>query len=153
MISGTFCHTTSTGARDDFRFQLGTDGRCWMLIIGDLRAVHLGRADNGDLVVEREEDWVDKARVEYDPALVVLPASIDQGSRRKGTVKMVVKSLDGATVRDRGTCWYSVEVIWRATIAVPGGRFQACLVREQRHIKLALGLFSTKRWQRLVRVD
>ena len=69
-----------------------------------------------------------------------------------------------------------------ATIAAPGGRFHAFLVREQRHIKLALaevkitidaayalglgqvaewesrhiralGLFSTNRWQRLVRVD
>jgi hypothetical protein len=133
-VTGTF-RSTDRGRETRVPFSLSPHGDGWVLTVEGLQATYLAINDRGDLVMPREDDFTENARVDYDPALVVVPAG---QTRYEGESRMTVRSLDGEQQRDRGTVEYLVETLGEHRLATPDGEHAAVIVRMSRLLRLSL---------------
>lgn len=118
-------------------FQLQKHGDYWILSDPQNRT-YLRQADNGDLVIFREDDARQQVRIDYDPAIVMLPARITPTSRPHGQVKMIVHNLSNGKVRDQGTCDYTIAPIGQVRVKTPAGVYETYHLRTTRKINLHL---------------
>lgn len=116
-------------------FTFTRSGDAWLLDVEGLRRTFY-RLRDGEVVVGREDDLLENARVEYEPAIVVLPR--DGAETREQRVTMRVLTLDGSKQRDRGTMVYRVDVLGSITITTPAGGLTAVALRSVREIDLNL---------------
>jgi hypothetical protein len=103
-----------------------------------VRVVYISQTDEGTIVIDREEELSKGVSVEYQPALVLLPQRISQDLVVRGSSQMVVRNLVDGSVRDRGLCSYTIQLLGAQEITGPFGSREAYIVKTIREIKLSL---------------
>lgn len=94
--------------------------------------------DKDGVSVESERDLEQQVLVQYAPSLLILPARMDMGQVCSGQVQMTVRNLADDSVRARGTCSYTIELMGRQKVITPAGQFKATVLKLMRQINLPL---------------
>ncbi len=91
----------------------------WVLNLKNHRRIYVRETEDGGMEVFREEDVSEQVRLEYQPAIKVMPAQVHPGTLTSGTVDVTVYNLKNGHKRDHGTCEYRVEAIERRMVQKP----------------------------------
>lgn len=118
------------------------DGDRWLLTVDGRQRVHLELGEAGEVLVVREDDFEQNVAVHYEPALVLLPATLERDAVHEQTVEVTVRRLDRGTVRDRGSCDYRLEVGGVGPLNVEAGQLRGYALRQQRELDLNLAQAS-----------
>ncbi len=110
----------------------------WRWTLDSVRVAYISQTDEGTIVIDREEELSKGVSVEYQPALVLLPQYISQGLVVHGSSQMVVRNLVDGTVRDRGLCSYTIQLLGAQKVTSPFGTRDAYIIKTIRNIKLSL---------------
>lgn len=121
----------------DFHFD-AEQNDLWAYTLADKHVTYYKAGKDGGIVIPRELDSNEHVEITYTPAFQMLPANWADSPVYDGTCTMVVKNSKTGLVREKGTCVYRVELLGKQKIHTPAGDFEACLVRETRHIRLNL---------------
>jgi hypothetical protein len=140
MRDETRVFDVTEGARkgETLTAKLEADGpNRWRYTLEDTRVAFIEVADDGSLLVSREQDMAEGVEVTYEPALVMLPPRLTTGEPVKNECAVVITDLKDGSVRDRGRCSYTSELIGPAADQ-PSGEPPAWLVRGTRSLDLNL---------------
>ncbi len=110
----------------------------WRAVLESLRVVYLRRADDGSILIEREDELNENVSVRYDPPLVMLPAQLTASQPTQGKARMTVTNLHDGAAKDHGWCAYRVELLGTQILETPTGPMEAIIVQTQRRIDLQL---------------
>ncbi len=114
----------------------------WVLRIKGVRTTHLQQADDGSILITREDEFADAVSVMYDPPLVALPAQIAMQRPIHSKSKMTVNNLKNGSPRDHGSCEYQVQLLGTRPITTESGTYDSYVVQTHRLIKLNLASAS-----------
>lgn len=108
----------------------------WTYTLEDRSVARFRRGADGGLLVAKETDLDERVDVTYDPALCVLPPTLEPGKPFESLSKMVIRNSRDGSLKEKGTCAVRVELIGTQRIVTPAGEFTAVQVRETRQIRL-----------------
>jgi hypothetical protein len=94
--------------------------------------------DDGAIAVVRDIERDDDADVRYEPAILMLPAKLEQGKPVTAEAKMTVHDGDGDGIKARGTCRVKIELLGMRSVTTPAGEFECHVIRTTRTIRLDL---------------
>lgn len=114
----------------------------WRWTLDSVRVAYLSQTDEGTIVIDREEELAKGVSVEYQPSLVLLPRRIGQDSVVHGSSQMVVRNLVDGSVRDRGLCSYTIQLLGARKVTSPFGSRDAYIIKTFREIRLSLATSS-----------
>ncbi|MBI1369276.1 MAG: hypothetical protein GC162_11570 [Planctomycetes bacterium] len=110
----------------------------WRVTDGE-RVEHLGRADDGSIVLGAVEDKPHNALTIYDPPMPLLPAGLEPGKSMQFTSKMTIVGLDHPDQqRDRGTATRTITHIADQTVITPSGSVRTRKIKSEEDAKLGL---------------
>lgn len=95
------------------------------------------RLADGSMAIVREDDLQEEVSIEYEPALVVLPANLSTASHQ-GQTQMTVRDLDDRRLKAAGECQYQVHWLGRQKLQTYGGIIDCHLIRVHRMIRLPI---------------
>jgi len=114
------------------------DGKWTIMEKGDHRGFY-HRGKDGQIILDREDDFEENVRVDYDPGIVVIPAVVGgKDPLPHGKVKMIVKNLKTGHQRDHGTCTYKFTGVQKKRLKTPAGSFDVYVIEQKRHLDLNL---------------
>ncbi len=110
----------------------------WITTIEKNNRFALSQSSDGDIVLTWEEDFREGVRIEYTPAIIILPAQLnhaaDMGER---VVDMTVSNRETGSPVDQGTCTYTLTRIQPATFKLTEqSNHSAVRLRQKRRIDL-----------------
>lgn len=126
------------GRTQEVTFEMSPHDAGWIWAAEDLRAVQLLPDEDGDIAIAREFEPGEDSDVRYDPALLMLPATLEPNQPATAESRMTVLNAKGDATRAKGTCHVTVELLGRREVEAPAGRFDCVVLRTTRRIKLDL---------------
>lgn len=124
------------------RQPLDADGRTWRIVEGvtaddgqtldeaGLSVLRLVVDMGGNLRLAGSEDLDEKTATEFDPPMLVYPASLSPGERLTEPLRMVVRPIaDRSRIRAQGPAKREVEYVGDELVTTPMGTFQARRVK------------------------
>ncbi len=120
-----------------FDVRWSTDESVWNQMTETLGESIYRIGPNGSIRLVADNDSAEEVEVRYDPPMHARPPQTTLGSRASAKSTMTVYNLDGS-VRDKGTCEYTVESLGTRKVETPAGMFDTVVVRTTRKIDLKL---------------
>lgn len=124
--------------------QVGDQPGKWRWVLDGIRTIYLTNNPDGAIAISREDELSEEVSVDYEPALVFLPARMAMGEPFKGVCQMTVRNLKTGSVRDRGSCNYQIELLGTRAAHTPARTSKAHVVQSQRRIELRLAQVQIK---------
>lgn len=122
-----------------FRYEPGDQPGTWRSVTDDQRVAHLQITPEGAIVMTSEEEHSEGVRVSYEPALLVLPTTVESGPPiTQEDIATTVTNLSNGAQRDRGVTAVTMEVVGSRPVETPLGVFEAVVVRKHRRMKLGM---------------
>ena len=112
-------------------------GEFWVMTIAERSSMFIQQLPTGDLAIMRETDLRENVRIEYQPAIVLLPAKLAAGVTRQGQVQMTVYNLDTGQQRAKGTSHYQINVAGLQPVETANGPINAWVVHTRRDMDLS----------------
>jgi hypothetical protein len=134
--SFTFTEGKQAGQTDPYSMEPTADG--WVFSIEEQGRVYMHLEPDGSLAISREDDLLEQVRVEYEPAIIVLPAHVGRDELPSGQVQMTVWSLKTDQKQAEGLCDYQVTHIWASTLKSSTGALATYNIRQKRQIDLKI---------------
>lgn len=92
-------------------YQFEQLGNLWLSTVEKFRRVELQPQPDGSIAIVAEEDLTESVRVEYDPPLLMLPATLSGGNSVEGQSKVTVRNLSDGTITQTGQASYRIELV------------------------------------------
>jgi hypothetical protein len=124
--------------------QPGNQPENWRWVLDGIRTVYLTSTPDGAVAISREDELSEEVSVDYEPALVILPARMAMGEPSNGVCRMTVRNLKTGSVRDHGWCNYRIELLGIRATHTPTGTSEAYVVQTRRRIVLQLAQVRIK---------
>ncbi len=87
------------------------DDHIFVITLENSHESHLKINDDGSYAITRETDHKQNVTVTYDPALIILPASLTPDKPVTQTVHMTVYQRDTDHIRDQGICTNTIQLL------------------------------------------
>ncbi len=129
-----------TGKEVPFTFE--QHGDQWVLTKDGMARHELHRDRQGNLLIDRETDLREGRQIEYNPPIMLLPATVDSHTSLTGTTRVIVSNIRGRSVKYRGSCHWQLDFIGVGPVETPDGTVQAYRLRAKREIRLSLAQIS-----------
>ena len=118
----------------NFTYELSGDGI--IQNIEGLRRVYYVWLRDGSLAIQKEDNLVENVKVQYDPALRILPGKIDRTDFPKQVFDVIIHDLSNGNQRAKGRGTSTIEAVWQSRIKTPLGMKDVYIVREVRELDL-----------------
>lgn len=137
--SGTFMVTVNSGPSLRMSYKLvSQDGRLWIETLGQMRITYMQVSPGGGIEILEERALLEGVRVEYQPALPVLPARLEPGKPLQAVSQMTVLNLKDGQVREKGHVTYTVELVGRQWTWTPMGPVNCYILNMKRQVQLRM---------------
>ena len=111
----------------------------WTLTLEGRQRMHIRQDEGGDLLVFKDVDFEQNVVVQYEPALLLLPATVDGGfTEHQQTSQVTVRDLNTGDMRDRGTVTYRIPDVTHVAGQDPTGPRHFYTVTQHRELDLDL---------------
>ena len=108
--------------------------------IDGLRRVYYVWLRDGSLAIQKEDNLIENVKVQYDPALRVLPGKIDRTDFPKQTFDVLVYDLSNGHQKAKGKGFSAIEAVWQSRIQTPRGAKDVYILREVRELELDIAM-------------
>ncbi len=110
----------------------------WRMQVANFWIVDLIREPTGTVSILSETELIDARRVEYDPPMPMLPATLTMNQPSKHTSRVRIYNHDTGTLLSTGECTAVITLLGTKQISTPLGPATATLIQTQRQYKLPL---------------
>ena len=129
-----------TGKEVPFTFE--QHGDQWVLTKDGMARHELHRDHQGNLLIDRETDLREGRQIEYNPPIMLLPATVDSHTSLTGTTRVIVRNIRGRSVKYRGSCHWQLDFLSVGSVETPDGTLTAYRLRAKRKIQVPLTQIS-----------
>ena len=137
--SGTFIVTVNSRPALRASYTLvPQDGGMWIETLDRIQITHLQASPEGGIDILQEQALEEAVRVEYRPALPLLPAQLEPGKPVQSVSQMTVLNLKDGQVREKGHVTYTVELVGRQRARTPMGPIDCHILNMTRQIQLQM---------------
>ena len=123
-------------------FTFEPHGDQWVLTKDEMARHELHRDRQGNLLIDRETDFREGRQIEYNPPIMLLPATVNSRTSLTGKTRVIVKNTRTRSVNYRGVCNWGLKFIGVSPVETPAGTFPAYRLRARREIQLPLAQIS-----------
>ncbi len=116
----------------------GAGAEVWRMSVAGFWVVDVMREPTGGVSILREVESAESRRVEYDPPLPLLPASLTIDSPVEYVGQVRVYDHNSGALQSRGTCTATYRLLGSKQIALPGREVRAAMVQTVRRLDLPL---------------
>ena len=117
-------------------------GDHWTLTKHELARHELHRDQKGNLLIDQETDLREERQIEYASPVMLLPATVDNGTSLTGTTRVTVRNTRFRSVNYRGVCHWELKFIGVSPVETPAGPVPTYRLRARREIQLPLAQIS-----------